>query len=65
MAWELGIHPDNLNKIDFRVKNIDKLANNNNIKVSGIVGDEKVDNESPTKELFVSNWGHGFYKYKT
>lgn len=64
MAWELGIHPDNLSKIDFRVKNTEKLANNYNIKVSGIVDDEKVDVESPTKELFVSNWGHGFFKYK-
>lgn len=64
MAWELGIHPNDLEQIDFRVKNEEKFANNYSIKVSGKFNGEKVSIESLTKELFVSNWGHGLFKYK-
>ena len=64
MAWELGIHPSDLKEIDFRVKNTDKSANNYSIKASGVIDDELIDFELPTKDLFVSNWGHGLFKYK-
>lgn len=64
MAWELGIDPQNLKGIDFRVKNQEKTVNNYSIKVTGQVDGEIKTMESLTKNLFVSNWGHGLFKYK-
>ncbi len=64
IAWEMGIHPSKLTKIDFRVKNIDNLSNNYNIKATGYVNSEEVQIEAATKDLFASNWGYGFFKYK-
>ncbi|MCF8009646.1 MAG: Coenzyme F420 hydrogenase/dehydrogenase, beta subunit C-terminal domain [Halanaerobiales bacterium] len=63
LGWELGIKPSDLKDIDFRMKYADQPANRYGVRVTGKVqGNLKVI-EAPTKELFVSNWGHGLFKY--
>ncbi|TPE68973.1 Coenzyme F420 hydrogenase/dehydrogenase, beta subunit C-terminal domain [Halalkalibacterium halodurans] len=64
MAWELGIKPDDLYRIDFRKKLEGRTANNYGVEVCGKKNGEKVVLSSPTKELYTTNWGHGLFKYK-
>lgn len=64
MGWELGILPDNLVSFDFRFKLPDRPANQYGIKATGLIDGKTIEKTSPTKNLFVSDWGHGFFKLK-
>lgn len=63
IGWELGIEPNNLTAIDFRKKLADRPANHYGVEVTGLVGSEEKTFTSPTKELYVTNWGQGHFKY--
>lgn len=63
MGWQMGIFPDDLKKIDFRKKLVDKKANNYGVEVEGEKEGERVVFNSPTRELYTTNWGHGLFKY--
>jgi len=63
IGWQLGIHPDSLQEIDFRVKLPNKPAGYYGAKVSGEVSNTVVSHTSPMRETIVSNWGHGLFRY--
>lgn len=63
IGWELGIEPENLTYIDFRKKLPDKSANNYGVEVTGLINGEEKKISSPTKDLYVTNWGQGHFKY--
>jgi len=61
IGWELGIHPNKLESIDFRVKMPDAAAS-----TYGVAVKEKGTNKVitfPMKKLLVHNWGHGLFRY--
>ncbi|MEW4225663.1 Coenzyme F420 hydrogenase/dehydrogenase, beta subunit C-terminal domain [Rossellomorea marisflavi] len=60
IGLELGILPDKLSDIDFRVKKEKEKANNYNVSVTS--KDGSVIEES-TKKLQTTNWGQGYFKY--
>ena len=64
-GWQLDVHPNDLNKIDFRTK----LPNSSAIYYGVTAGHEKDGKQSevvsrPVNELYGSNWGWGVFKYK-
>jgi len=62
IGWQLGIKPQNLNGIDFRVKEKGYNSNEYFVEVkSHNEGTKKAKNNS----LLGSNWGHGFFKHKS
>ncbi|WP_018930675.1 Coenzyme F420 hydrogenase/dehydrogenase, beta subunit C-terminal domain [Gracilibacillus lacisalsi] len=63
IGWQLGIKPENLINIDFRKKLAGRSANQYGVEVQGNINGEIVTKSSPTKELYTTNWGHGFFKY--
>lgn len=65
IAWQMDIKPDKLEDIDFRVKIKGRNSSDYGVKVKGNVGGEDVVKESPTRNLYTTNWGHGFFKYKS
>lgn len=63
IGWQLGIEPGNLSSIDFRKKLPNRDANDYGVEAKGTIdGEQRVIN-SPTKELFTTNWGQGYFKY--
>ncbi len=63
IGWELGVHPDKLTRIDFRIKDKTKGANNYAVEVTGEVLDKQQTILQTSKSLYVTNWGLGFFKY--
>lgn len=63
-AWQCGITPSELRAIDFRTKLPDLPAHSYAVTVSGERNGQTVSVTKPTSELYGSNWGHGFFKYK-
>lgn len=64
-AWQLGIEPNNLKKIDFRTKLSDYGASQYGVTVSGLIDNEYQEIVSPpVHKLFGTNWGLGFFKYE-
>lgn len=61
LAWQAGIDPNSLNRVDFRVKNTQAAAN----KYFTAVSSHKVDKIIPTSQLFGTDWGMGAFKYKS
>lgn len=62
MAWEMGIPPKSISGFDFRVKTSDKPASQYQVKASGQIDGYLVEKQAFAKDLFVSNWGYGFFK---
>jgi coenzyme F420-reducing hydrogenase beta subunit len=58
-AWQVGIPPGKLEKIDFRVKLPNRKSSDYGVQLTG-AGKTVV---RPAGELFGSNWGYGFFKY--
>jgi len=58
-AWQAGIEPGHLEKIDFRVKLPDRKSSDYGVTVEG--NGQQITR--PTREYFGSNWGVGFFKY--
>ena len=63
-AWATKIHPDNLLSIDFRKKYKNSEANQYGVEIIGVKDKKKIKVNRLTKELYGSNWGHGFFKYQ-
>src|SRR5690625_360715 len=63
IGWELGIEPNDLTAIDFRKKLTDRSANNYGVEVTGLISGEEKTVTSPAKDLYVTNWGQGHFKY--
>ena len=63
-AWQCGIAPDELRAIDFRTKLPDRPAYSYAVTVEGLRGGANITVTKPTSELYGSNWGHGFFKYR-
>jgi coenzyme F420-reducing hydrogenase beta subunit len=63
-AWQCGIEPDNLLAIDFRKKLPGANANRYGVEVTGMQGSEIVTRISPVHDLYGTDWGLGFFKYK-
>tara|TARA_R110001599_G_scaffold2297_21_gene12262 strand:+ start:13127 stop:14542 length:1416 start_codon:yes stop_codon:yes gene_type:complete len=60
LAWQMDIVPEELQGIDFRIKDPTQPANRYSTYAKGI-SSEKV---LPTNELFGADWGAGAFKYK-
>ncbi len=61
-GWQMGIHPDSLADIDFRVKKEGHNAGDYFVTVTSLDGKTKT---SRNKSLLGSNWGHGYFKHKS
>ncbi len=60
LAWQTGIAPDRLKRIDFRVKDNTERADKY-YTLAASASEEKI---IPTKELKGTDWGAGTFKYK-
>ena len=63
-AWQCGIAPAELKAIDFRAKLPDRPAFSYAVTVAGERDGKSLTVTKPMSELFGSNWGHSFFKYK-
>ncbi len=63
-AWQCGIEPDKLLSIDFRKKLPGADANKYGIEVAGLKNSQVVTVVKPVHDLYGSDWGLGFFKYK-
>jgi coenzyme F420-reducing hydrogenase beta subunit len=63
MAWEMGIKPSNLTNFDFRVKYKDGSAGQYGVEASELIDGKEIKVKARVKDLFSSNWGHGFFKF--
>lgn len=61
LAWQVGVEPEKLKSIDFRIKSPDFNANNYCIEV---ISDDDRKILAQNSKLLGSNWGHGFFKHK-
>lgn len=62
LAWQHGIKPGDLHAIDFRKKNPDGRASQYFTEMIGVKEGREVTITQPQSQLFVANWGHGFFK---
>ena len=60
LSWQMGIIPEELQAIDFRVKDINQPAN----RYSTYVKSKAVEKVMPTNNIFGTDWGAGAFKYK-
>lgn len=65
MAWQMGIRPEHLADFDFRMKLDDRGANSYGVKAKGIDNGKAIIQSSPVNKLYTTNWGQGFFKYKS
>lgn len=64
-AWQCGIQPNSLLKFDFRKKLPDSYASHYGIEATGKQQDDQVITRTgAVQELYGSDWGLGFFKYK-
>lgn len=64
-AWQMGLHPDRVATVDFRVKNDSGRANQYSIRVTGEDGaGAAFDKTRQNKDFFGYLWSHGFFKYR-
>lgn len=63
-AWQCGIAPGELTAMDFRTKLSARPAYSYAVTVEGLRGGANITVTKPTSELYGSNWGHGFFKYR-
>ena len=63
-AWQCGIEPDQLLSIDFRKKLLGADANSYGIEVTGLKDGQVTTVVKPVRDLYGSDWGLGFFKYK-
>lgn len=64
-AWQCDVNPSNLYSIDFRNKLENFGANHYGVTVTeNNKGKKTVKKSPPINQLYGSDWGHGFFKYK-
>lgn len=61
LAWQVGVTPQALDNIDFRIKDAEAAANKYSTLVSSRAGEVII----PTNQLFGTDWGIGAFKYKS
>jgi coenzyme F420 hydrogenase subunit beta len=64
LAWQQGIEPGNLKRINFRVKQPQSTASNYLHKMTGIIDGKKVHIMRGNSQLFAGYWPFGFFKSK-
>ena len=64
LAWQHGIKPGDLISIDFRKKVEGQPSSRYISEFTGLVNGEMVTFTKDQNDLFISNWGHGFFKAK-
>jgi coenzyme F420-reducing hydrogenase beta subunit len=64
LGWQCGVVPRDLRSIDFRQKIAGQDANKYGVEVEGLQDGKLVRASRAAKDLFGSNWGYGFFKYK-
>lgn len=62
LAWQVGVEPSELGKIDFRVK--DPTRPSNQYSISAWNSKSQSSHTSPNNILYGSNWGHAFFQLK-
>lgn len=62
MAWEIGIKPHQLKRIDYRVKIAGKAASEYGVEVMGDIEGKAITKSVPVRKLYTSDWGYGFFK---
>lgn len=60
LAWQLGVAPDELEQVDFRVKHSGRSASDYDIAATRRPDGETVT--APTRSLVGGNWGHGAFQ---
>lgn len=60
LAWQLNVHPRDLDAVDFRVKQGDRTANDYNFSVSSALTGDTVS--APVRTLAGGNWGHSAFQ---
>lgn len=63
IAWQQGVHPDKLSKIDFRVKN-NTQAHQYSLQVESKSDIGRHRNPESIRNLFGMDWGLGYFKPK-
>lgn len=63
-AWQAGIEPGKLEKIDFRHKIAGQNASHYGIEVVGAREGERTRECRTNVDYYGSNWGYGFFKYR-
>jgi coenzyme F420 hydrogenase subunit beta len=59
LAWQLGVFPEELAAVDFRVKNLARDAGSYDFAAQNSAGDSR---SAPTASLLGGNWGHGLFQ---
>ncbi|KAA8824902.1 coenzyme F420 hydrogenase [Bifidobacterium reuteri] len=62
-AWESGIDPDCVERVDFRHKLPGRLTSDYAIKAEGTVDGKHVETIKRVHELSTTDWGLGYFKY--
>ena len=63
-AWQCGVRPDGLRMIDFRKKLPGRPADRYGVEVVGQISDHWETRVAAVADLYGSDWGLGFFKYK-
>jgi hypothetical protein len=63
-AWQCGVNPNDLTGIDFRIKLDDRPAWDYGVEVYGRSDGKTVSRSAVCSELYGTDWGMGFFKYK-
>lgn len=63
IGWQLGVEPDELSEINFRKKQSGRKANEKGVEIKSTNNKTEVI-EGNVKDLFGTNYGHGYFKYK-
>lgn len=65
LAWQCGIEPEQLQEINFRQKLSKTNANQYGVQVRAFQNGQKVICDSPpVNEMYGTDWGLGYFKYK-
>lgn len=64
LAWQCGIEPGNLEKINFRKKQDNYPASRYAIEITGKVNGKEKTIVREMKDLLGNNWGEGFFKVR-
>lgn len=64
LAWQVGVEPSQLRKIDFRVKIENEPANRYAIRAEGLKNGQRINGGKQVFDLYGTDWGLGFFKLK-
>jgi coenzyme F420 hydrogenase subunit beta len=64
IAWQCGVPPPELNRIDFRVKIEGRPASRYGVTVTARRDDKSFSITRPMQGMVGANWGHGLFKMK-